>query len=425
MVVEPSEAASVKDASEDDIFNIPGVVGVGSSESDTMTRQSEAGQDVVGADTVERGGVIVVDVVDESAAEQVPDQINGVPVVVNITGEIRLMQETAERVTLQANSQERRAVHRPVVMGVSMASETGSACTSSYLMEDPETGDVYAVQNFHCNMGNGQSVGDQILQPGPADGGRAQNTVAEVAGAVDIQPASEGTNPVDMMWMRPTEEFSNEVLEVPGNNIVEPPVHEPSVGDEVIKSGRTTGTTTAEVTSVDHTVRVSGKHLGFEGQDVKFRDQIQTGYMSEGGDSSSALLYDDGDVYRPVGMLFAGAANNTYHNTASTMVEASGLVFMGSDADQPGATPSISVSGCEVSSDGVSVGDEFTVDVVVDLDCDEEADVSVEVLVGGVTAGEEEVTVPPGESRIENVGAVAPEEWAVGVGVTASVEVLN
>ena len=73
---------------------------------------------------------------------------------------------------------------------------------------------------------------------------------------------------------------------------------------KVVKSGRSTGFTTGQITQVDVTVQVEYPGVGT----ATFSDQLVAGGMSQPGDSGAAVLDIDANV---VGLLFAGSDSAT------------------------------------------------------------------------------------------------------------------
>jgi hypothetical protein len=201
---------------------------------------------------------------------------------------------------------------------------------------------------------NDAAVGDSIVQPGVADGGRhpgdqiarlsewvpivfdgtdgggggggsgcqianaaagVLNMAAAAVGsqtrlrAVKVQavPAapSAAENLVDCALAEPLADADlwAEILGIG----VPTGIAEATLGMNVKKSGRTTGFTTNTIQQIDVTAQVS---YG-PGRTATFVDQLLAGPMSQGGDSGSAVLNDANQV---VGLLFAGSVNTTIIN---------------------------------------------------------------------------------------------------------------
>jgi hypothetical protein len=77
---------------------------------------------------------------------------------------------------------------------------------------------------------------------------------------------------------------------------------------EVEKTGRTTGYTQGQITSINETIKVNYSQMGI----VKFKNQIRTTSMSKGGDSGSCLFKKG--TKEPVALLFAGSNSASFYN---------------------------------------------------------------------------------------------------------------
>lgn len=290
-----------------------------------------------------------------SADDLIPAMIDGKPTDVIEVGEVKALH---------------RARRRPLVPGVSSGHHSITAGTLGLFVKKGDK--VYALSNNHVFANsNAAFIGDAIYQPGPLDGGRANDTVANLAQFVPIlfdgsnntvdaavalvvgegEPPAPGPDdpvpppPKKQWWIvrvirnaidyivslfrrfrnRSTATasaaavgYSNNMLNFPG--ALTGDVAEVNPGDAVRKSGRTTGYTTGTVTAVGVTVNVDFGSFGI----ARFRDQIliEPGNFSAGGDSGSAIFDEDGNW---VGLLFAGSATTTFANRASLVQQALGV----------------------------------------------------------------------------------------------------
>lgn len=247
-----------------------------------------------------------------SRDEMLPGEYQGLPTDVLPAGTIRALQSRTGR-------------WRPAPGGVSIGHFAITAGTFGAVVKDRATGDRLILSNNHVLANsNAAKVGDAILQPGPIDGGRPTDKIAELYTWVDI--AFEGgclpfarpqrPNRVDAAVARPLTD--GDVLEsildvgIPSGWI------KAGIGLEVLKSGRTTALTWGQVQVIDATVKVS---YGSAGQAV-FEGQIVTGAMSQGGDSGS-LLVDNEPGTKPaaVGLLFAGSDQVTIYNPIEDVLD--------------------------------------------------------------------------------------------------------
>lgn len=190
--------------------------------------------------------------------------------------------------------------HRPAFPGVSIGHHTITAGTFGCLVEDEE-GRVHILSNNHilANL-NSASLGDPILQPGPADGGnRSRDTIAVLSAYMPID--FQGLNRIDAALAEPLD-YSDVLPDIPHIGRVTN-ITNPRLNIRVIKFGRTTGLTFGVLIARNATIKVN---MG--GHNVLFEDQIviegDRGRFSDGGDSGSLIV----DMNRrAIGLLFAGS----------------------------------------------------------------------------------------------------------------------
>ena len=200
---------------------------------------------------------------------------------------------------------------RPAKSGISIGHRDITAGTLGGLVLDPESGDTVILSNNHvlANSNHG-APGDEILQPGPADGGTLpDDKIARLTRFVEIDFSPGAENLVDAAIATPDD--STDVLWDTVEVGPATPAHtrvlgEADLGLHVHKSGRTTEHTQGFVQALFGTVQV--KYDLFE--KATFVDQIIVSQsaseepFSNGGDSGS-LVYDSDN--RCVGLLFAGS----------------------------------------------------------------------------------------------------------------------
>ncbi len=277
-----------------------------------------------------------------SLAERIPPEFDGLPTDVYTTGPLSIFQN-------------HKARHRPAVGGISLGHFAITAGTlGCTVMKD---GEKYILSNNHVMANsNDATLGDDILQPGPTDGGSRQNDVlARLSDFVPIEfdngsdPGNGGggsgcsianalanilnamsamagrksrlkavytpraaENLVDAAIAKPInqDDLSTEIMEI--GTISD--VAEGLLGMDVKKSGRTTAFTEGQILQIDVTSRVS---YG-AGKTATFVDQLMAGNMSAGGDSGSAILNGNNEI---VGLLFAGSSNSTIINRIQNVFE--------------------------------------------------------------------------------------------------------
>jgi hypothetical protein len=218
---------------------------------------------------------------------------------------------------------------RPLRPGISIAHVDVTAGTlGAFVRKD---GVVHALSNYHVLSGSPQGrVGDAVLQPGPADGGRdPQDRVGTLAARVDLVPGREAT--VDCAIALLDDQDVDPTY--PVGRITSTAVA--LGGEQVAKIGRTTAVTRGHVTAIelDDVVVGYGEELG----EISFDNQIEVestgvGPFSRGGDSGSLVYRQDGVA---LGLLFAGSesggengAGLTYLNPIDAVLDALGVTLV-------------------------------------------------------------------------------------------------
>ncbi len=307
-----------------------------------------AGAGFVGIAHSEAEGEIIVLVENEQAKQRVPPSFNGRTVRTEVTGKVQTL--ATQVVEPLANvSEQRLGKVRPLVGGTSLsayvtkgaqlylyAGTLGMVTYNSKILSNahviamnPETGDFLP-------------AGTPITQPGTRDGGRLGDRVGALQSYIPINFASNATNYADAaigsidvgVNASPGQEFSE------GGNYWIEGWTTVSNGDVVRKSGRTTGTTTAQVihTNVSVVVWYGDRSAYFADQIVVAQDNWSFGAP---GDSGSAV--DKGGEF--VGLLFAGTENHAVICKAKYIVEGLGIAV-----EPPEGRYSLTISSSEGGS---------------------------------------------------------------------------
>src|SRR5207244_5507270 len=307
---------AAKAAYEADIFARANVVGI--AIGNKMIR---------GRETDERCIVVFVE------AKRPEGQLRHRDVVPKAFGSIRTdIVETGRFHALrseQAIDLERTKRIRPAPGGVSIGHVQITAGTLGVLARRGGRPVILSNNHVLANQ-NAARVGDPILQPGPADGGRLQETIARLVDFVPIQFHDRRLGPLGRLLAALFAWAGLGVKRLPTGqvNLVDAAVAEPidagsvsrdilgigrvtrtrdaELGIRVRKSGRTSGITEGRVTALDATVEVD-----YGGQTAVFREQVVSDLVSRGGDSGSLVVDESG---RAVGLLFAGGATTTLIN---------------------------------------------------------------------------------------------------------------
>lgn len=283
-----------------------------------------------------------------SGADFIPREVDGVRTDVLEVGELRpLIDHTAR--------------FRPAPGGVSLGHYQVTAGTLGCVVRDQSSGARLILSNNHVLANrNDASLGDPILQPGPADGGTLErdviallerfepirfneepptcsvaqayaqfgNLLAHWTGShhqVQVVRADPGaSNLIDAALARPIldSDLLDEILEIgPINGEIEA-----ELGMPVSKSGRTTAFTSGSINILDATVTVNYGNS----RTATFEKQIVTTPISEGGDSGSLLVASEGK--QAVGLLFAGSSQATLYNPIQAVLSALKVSLPGAQA---------------------------------------------------------------------------------------------
>lgn len=290
---------------ENELLNVNGITSVG--------RGLINGQDaiIIG---IESGDM-------ESQIQQLVEQqfgttIQGNQYEIRVTGQFVPQQITVPREIQASIDPQRTGRFRPVPMGVSIGHENITAGSSGFLLTDGDN--IFTSSNNHvlaqANEGN---IGDDILQPGPVDGGTQSDKVGELENYI----ALEQNVTVDMAWATPVNtEFSIIMQGIDQDVLSDIIIPEP--GDTLIKTGRTTGVTTGLVDQVAASVNINyGGSIGV----ITLQDQIVASDMSQGGDSGSPAFIQGENGLHPAGCIFAGSDQTSVLNTAENWINESGL----------------------------------------------------------------------------------------------------
>lgn len=129
----------------------------------------------------------------------------------------------------------------------------------------------------------------------------------------------------------------NSSLRIKGINdylpvVLKKPV-EPDIGRVLIKSGWATGVTRNQVLDVSKDIKVQFS----DGSVAKFVNQIMTGFMGTHGDSGAFVLTEDS--FEPVGLLFAGNPQVTFHNKLTILAKMFNLMGFFCPISLPANTP--------------------------------------------------------------------------------------
>jgi len=273
----------------------------------------------------------VVKIYTESAGVPgLPGRLDGVPVEVEVTGEL---------------------VAQAAPIGVSTGSERliryrgALYCTVGTIAARVTDGaSVYALSNAHVYALEGSTPsgtvieglnGDRILQPGRVDMtaqacGSSQEINAAVIGRLwDYVPlvfSTKANNTVDAALATTSVAQLGTATPAGGYGIPSSTTVLPALGQLVQKHGRTTGLTIGTVTGVNATVMIR-----YDKGQTRFVKQVviqgSGGPFSDEGDSGSLIVTRNGNY--PVALLFAGSSSSTIGNPIDLVLGVWGVTIDG------------------------------------------------------------------------------------------------
>lgn len=292
------DVMDLQDKVTDALFNNPEVVGTG-------TGLDANGNLTIVVYTIskvqQRADVNIQNIGRGAHPTALPVSIENVPVVPKVTGMFKAYADPTARFS------------RPVPIGVSTGHPDITAGTIGCRVKDSQ-GNVYALSNNHVYANSNKAIlGDNVLQPGPYDGGKDP---ADAIGTLyDFEPISfSNNNYMDAaIAISSTGDLGtatpNDAYGTPNSTTVSA-----SLNQKVQKYGRTTSLTKGEIAEINVTVDVCYETAGpFRCKSsARFVNQISItpGTFSGGGDSGSLIVTDDSNK-NPVGLLFAGSATRT------------------------------------------------------------------------------------------------------------------
>jgi hypothetical protein len=226
-----------------------------------------------------------------------------------------------------------QARQRPLLIGASVGHYAITAGTiGGFVTREGEEATFLLSNNHVLADENRGRLGDDVLQPGAADGGRRRaDAVAALERFVRVEAGA--TNFVDCALARIDEGVEAEPRTLRDLGELDPAPVDAAEVEAVVKLGRTTGETRGQVTAFE----VDNVVVQFSAGTLRFDDQVELAGTAEapfsaGGDSGSLILA--ADALRPVALLFAGGEQGgpfgtgvTYGNPIGTVLERLGASF--------------------------------------------------------------------------------------------------
>ncbi len=265
----------------------------------------------------------------------IPTQIDGVPVLTEVTGKFKALSTTA--VSHKAKQTP------PIQLGTSGGWRydlaNGYCCGGTLGSLVQKNGVQYILSNYHVleadivSGGNSRvaQAGDPVIQPGLIDvscnAANAQN-VATISGLKSLP----GTNvdaaiaPV-VSGMVKTDGSILEVGTISSTTVAA------SLNQKVKKSGRTSGLTRTTVSGLNATVSITYENecAGGTAFTKTFTGQIilKGGRFIQSGDSGSLMVEDITTNPRAVGLCFAGSSTNGIANPIGAVLSWAGATMVG------------------------------------------------------------------------------------------------
>jgi hypothetical protein len=265
--------------------------------------------DVVGTATGldDQGNPAVLVFTKGPGAAGIPARLEGVPVVVKMTGEFYALRGGKVSTT--------GIFTPPVPIGVSTGNQ-GECSAGTIGARVTDGASYYALSNNHVYALENEAAGNSwVLQPGRYDTQcfATGSIIGQLAAYVPINFGS-GDNIVDAAIARVSRDSQNNLMvgkATPSNGYGTPKstTAAPVIGSAVKKYGRTTQQTTGTITGINAAIAVNYGASGiatFTGQII-----VQSGKpFLKAGDSGSLLVTGSG--LNPVGLLFAGDSTGKF-----------------------------------------------------------------------------------------------------------------
>lgn len=289
------EVMHIQNQHSQKFMSIPGVIGTATG----LTKDGEIAIRIFAA---------------EPGISGIPKKVSGVPIDIKVTGYFKPLSNPTVRFP------------RPVPIGISTGHPDVTAGTIGCRVKDNQ-GNVYALSNNHVYANsNDCSIGDNVLQPGAYDGGQEPDDI--LGQLFDFEPIlfDGSINTIDAAIVLSASDSLGIATPSDGYGIPDSITVAAFIGQKVQKYGRTTGWTHGEVSEINVTVNVCyecGDPFCWTcSKQATFTDQIAItpGDFSDGGDSGSLVVTDDGNK-NPVGLLFAGSPARTLINPIDPVLQ--------------------------------------------------------------------------------------------------------
>jgi len=264
---------------------------------------------------------ILVLLKDSSARSGVPRKIDGYPVAIRITGEIKALGKPPG-VGPSPKVDHKARQERPIQLGVSGGNAydlaNGYCCSGTLGALVTKGGKYYILSNTHVFAHDMVSsagdpdvaeIGDPINQPGLIDVSCQDIPEDYVAYLSTLQSYDHNVDCAIAEIIDGAVRTDGSILEI---GVLSSSIVDAYVGQAVKKSGRTTGLTRSTVDGLNATVSVSyDDECNGSTFTITYTGQIliknRASKFLAGGDSGSLMVEDVDSYPRAVGLLFAGS----------------------------------------------------------------------------------------------------------------------
>jgi hypothetical protein len=283
-----------------------------------------------GSGVDEQGRPSIVVLVENTDVNDLPKQLEGLPVTVVVSGRINALAGAPSSCAVTRTAK----FARPVPIGISTGHPLITAGTIGARVKN-SAGQLFALSNNHVYAAiNSALIGDRVLQPGTYDGGKnPADSIGRLSAFEPIKFCDAAgncpSNTIDAAIASTTTALVGNATPCDGYGTPKKTTVAATVGLKVQKYGRTTGLTSGQISAINVSVKVSyGTDASGNALTALFTGQvyIQKGGFSDGGDSGSLIVSSTGN---PVALLFAGSTNSTIGNPISSVLSRFGVTIDG------------------------------------------------------------------------------------------------
>ena len=236
----------------------------------------------------------------EAKTATIPSDIEGIPVIVKITGKIVARAKPPWAGGGKNNTDPTDPTSRfdrPVPIGVSTGHPAITAGTIGARVTDGVN--VYALSNNHVYADvNSAILGDNVLQPGTFDGGaNPEDAIGTLSDFETIVISPSANNVIDAAIAFSSVGNLDNSTPSDGYGTPKSITVAPVINTPVKKYGRTTGFTKGRITGINATVNID-YGIGV----ARFVNQIivEPGAFSAGGDSGSLIVVDEKEEIKQI-----------------------------------------------------------------------------------------------------------------------------